>query len=74
MKRHIIASVTDGVPVMKKFGRLNIEHQLCYAHGLQLAVCDVFYSQTPQRQNVLKVIRSSKILMKILVIVMSMIM
>ena len=31
---------------MKKFGRLSIEHQLCYAHGLQLAVCDVFYKKS----------------------------
>ena len=47
MKRHIIASVTDGASVMKRFGRLSgIEHQLCYAHGLHLAVCDVLYKKS----------------------------
>ena len=47
MKRHIIASVTDGAFVMKKFGRLSgIEHQLCYTHGLHLAVCDVLYKKS----------------------------
>ena len=41
----IICAVTDGVSVMKKMARLcALEHQLWYAHALQLAVCDVFYS------------------------------
>ena len=76
IKEHIIASATNEASVMKKFGRLRvIEHQLCYAHGLHLAVCEVLYkSQTPQRQNVLKAIRSCKTLMKILVIVIIMMM
>lgn len=45
-KKHIISSVTDGASVMKKFGRLSgMEHQICYAHGLHLAVCDVLYKK-----------------------------
>ena len=47
MKRHIIASVTNGACVVKKFGRLSgIEYQLCYAHGLHLEVCDVLYKKS----------------------------
>ena len=47
MKRRNIASVTNGASVMKKFGRLSsIEHQLCYDHGLHLAVCDVLYKKS----------------------------
>ena len=33
--------VTDGVSVMVKFGNsIPCEHQLCYAHGTHLAVCE----------------------------------
>ena len=47
MKRHIIASVTDGASVMKKFRWVSgIEHQLCYAHGLHVAVCDALYKKS----------------------------
>ena len=47
MKRHNIASATNGASSMKKFGRLSgIEHQLCYDHGLHLAVCDVLYKKS----------------------------
>lgn len=43
-KQYIVASVTDGASVMCKFGRISgVEHQLCYAHGLHLAVSDVIY-------------------------------
>ena len=45
IKRHNIASVTNGALVMKKFGRLSgIEHQLCYDHRLHL--CDVLYKKS----------------------------
>lgn len=56
---HIVDSVTthignfglklNGASVMKKFGQsLSCEHQLCYAHGIHLAVFDVLYStRTP---------------------------
>ena len=48
-EKHIIACVTDGASVMKKFGYLfDALHQQCYAHGIHLAVCDVLYKkQTP---------------------------
>lgn len=40
----IAGITTDGASVMKKFGDLlPIESQLCYAHGIHLAVCDVLY-------------------------------
>ena len=40
----IVCIVTDGASVMVKAGTLtNTEHQLCYAHGVQLAVLDVLY-------------------------------
>ena len=33
---------------MKKFGHLSsIENQLCYAHGLHLAVCDPYKKSNP---------------------------
>ena len=41
---HIFASVTDGASVMVKFARISShEGQLCQAHGIHLAVCDVMY-------------------------------
>ena len=46
LKRHIVASVTDGASVMVKFGRIiECEHQLCFAHAIHLAVCDVLYKK-----------------------------
>jgi hypothetical protein len=50
LKCDIIAVTTDGASVMKKMGRiLECEHQLCHAHGLHLAVCDVLYKKTRPR-------------------------
>ena len=44
MQTSIVSIVTDGASVMKKLGKLSrVDHQLCYAHGLHLAVCDVLY-------------------------------
>lgn len=41
----VICFSTDGASVMKKFGSLiGTEHQLCYAHGIHLAVCEVLYN------------------------------
>lgn len=44
---NIAAVTTDGAPVMVKMGKslnaTNVIHQLCYAHGRHLAVCDVLY-------------------------------
>ena len=40
--KHIFACVTDGASVMIKFGKLSpFEYQLCFSHGIHLAVCDV---------------------------------
>ena len=47
LEKHIVACVTDGAPFMVKFGKeIDCEHQLCYAHGIHLAVCDVLYKKT----------------------------
>ena len=44
LEKHVVACVTDGAAVMVKFGKsIPCEHQLCYAHGIHLAVCDVLY-------------------------------
>ena len=52
LERDIVAATTDGAAVMKKVGRLlSVHHQLCYAHGLQLAVCDVLYKKTHQEEE-----------------------
>ena len=46
-KRHILGATTDGASMMKKLVRLmEIEHQLCHAHGTHLAVCDLIYKKT----------------------------
>lgn len=47
LEKHVVACVTDGAAVMVKFGRLiECDHQLCYAHGIHLAVCDVLYKKS----------------------------
>jgi hypothetical protein len=44
LSQDIVAICTDGASVMCKVGRLiDAEHQLCLAHGIQLAVLDVLY-------------------------------
>lgn len=43
---HIICVMTDGCPTMTKIGKLcPTLQQLCYAHGIQLAVIDVLYAK-----------------------------
>ena len=45
LSRHVTCVTTDGASVMAKFGRsLPCEHQLCFAHGVHLAVIDVLYT------------------------------
>ena len=42
----IVCICTDGASVMKKVGKLmGVEQQLCYAHGVQLALLDVLYNR-----------------------------
>ena len=44
MQTSIVSIVSDGASVMKKLGKISqLDHQLCYAHGVHLAVCDVLY-------------------------------
>ena len=42
----IVSIVTDGCSQMTKLGRIvNVDQQLCHAHGANLAVQDTFYKQ-----------------------------
>lgn len=44
LKDDIVSLVTDGASVMVKVGRISASyHQLCFAHGIQLAITDVLY-------------------------------
>ena len=44
MQTSIVSIVSDGASVTKKLGKISqLDHQLCYAHGVHLAVCDVLY-------------------------------
>ena len=46
LKHDIVCIVTDGASVMTAVGKLiDAEQQLCYAHGVQLAVLDVLYKR-----------------------------
>lgn len=49
LSEDIVCICTDGASVMKKVGKLvEAEQQLCYAHGIQLAVLDVLYKPKAQ--------------------------
>uniref|UniRef100_A0A8D8YA29 BED-type domain-containing protein n=1 Tax=Cacopsylla melanoneura TaxID=428564 RepID=A0A8D8YA29_9HEMI len=49
LKDDIVGIVTDGPNVMLKVGKLlPVKHQLCFAHGIHLAVCDVLYKKKSQ--------------------------
>lgn len=57
----VICCTTDAASVMVKFGKLmNCEHQLCYAHGVHLAVCDVLYINKSSSVLVLEPEQSEK--------------
>jgi hypothetical protein len=46
LENDIICIITDGASVMTKMGRLSpTYHQLCFAHGVQLAVLDILYKR-----------------------------
>lgn len=50
LKHDVVAICTDGASVKKKVSTLiSAKQQLCYAHGLQLAVADVLYKRTVTR-------------------------
>lgn len=51
LKDDIVSVTTDGASVMVKLGRLiQPQHQLCFAHGIQLAVIAIMYSKK-QKKN-----------------------
>lgn len=46
LEKDIVCITIDGPNIMIKVGKLiDVEHQLCFAHGIHLAVCDIFYSK-----------------------------
>jgi hypothetical protein len=46
LQNDIVSIATDGTSMMTKIGKLSPTHQqLCFAHGVQLAVVDVLYSK-----------------------------
>ena len=52
LSNDIVCIVTDGASVMTKVGKLiAAQQQLCYAHGVQLAVLDVLYKTPTVRSN-----------------------
>ena len=47
LEKHMVPCVSDGAAVMNKMGRtIECEHQLCYGHGIHLAVCDALYPKS----------------------------
>jgi hypothetical protein len=49
LEKDVICFTTDGDSVMKKIGRISLSfQQLCFAHGLQLAIVDTMYKTTRQ--------------------------
>ncbi|GBL94938.1 putative RNA-binding protein 19 [Araneus ventricosus] len=48
----IIGVTTDGASVMIKVGKLmSCYHQLCFAHGLQLAMVDILYKKNIEKEE-----------------------
>ena len=46
LKKHVVACVIDCTDVMVNFWKsIPCEHQLCFAHCIHLAVCDVLYGK-----------------------------
>jgi hypothetical protein len=46
LETDVVAIVTDGPNIMLKVCKLiAAEHQVCFAHGIHLAVCDVLYNK-----------------------------
>ena len=44
MQTSVVSTVSDGVSVMQKLGKISqLNHQLCYAHGVHLAGGDVLH-------------------------------
>ena len=46
LKNSVVPCIAGGAAVMTKFGKIiPCKHQLCYAHGIHLAVSDVLYGK-----------------------------
>ena len=46
LNKDVVATVTDGASLMVKFGKETcFEYVTCYAHAIDLAVCDVLYKK-----------------------------
>lgn len=51
LKKHIVASTSDGASVMAKYGRLaGVITQFCINHGIHLSVTEILYSKK-EKQN-----------------------
>lgn len=51
-EKDIVGMTTDGAKVMQKVGKLmSCYQQLCYAHGIQLAINDVLYKRLVLQEN-----------------------
>ena len=51
----IVSIVTDGCSQMTKLGRIvNVDQQLCHAHGANLAVQDTFYKQEKNNNSTIE--------------------
>ena len=49
---HIVAIVTDGAAVMVKMGKsFEAFQQVCHAHGIHLAVCDLLYEKPRKKKE-----------------------
>ena len=54
VRTDIVEITTDGCAMMKKLGRIiPLFQQLCYAHGLQLVIQDIFYRSKPKTQELI---------------------
>lgn len=50
--KYIFSITTDAASVMKKMGLLlDVNHQLCFAHGIQLAILDVIYKKRIEAES-----------------------
>jgi len=53
MQTYIVNIVSDGASVMKKLGKIyQLDHQLCYAHGLHLTICKILYKTSTANTSI----------------------
>jgi hypothetical protein len=61
LEHDIVSVVTDGASVMVKVGKLiHPLQQLCFAHGIQLAVVSIMYSKNDQTINATEIDRNEQ--------------